>query len=79
MSALIDFEAGKLAELFEQSDDLSIYMFMEKMNSPIDAQSTLISEISSLSHREHSSIAKVIESHGQSALSGRLIPIALKV
>ena len=79
MNALIDFEAGKLAELFEQGDDLSIYMFMEKMNIPIDVQGTLISEISSLSHREHSGIAKVIESHGQSALSERLIPIALKV
>jgi hypothetical protein len=72
MNALIDYEAGKLVELFDQGDDLSIYMFMEKMSIPLDVQGTLINEISALKHRERHSIAKIIESHGQSALSERL-------
>jgi len=72
MNALIEYEAGKLVELFDQDDDLSIYMFMEKMIIPLDVQGTLINEISVLKHRGRHNIAKIIESHGQSALSYRL-------
>ncbi|WP_180961069.1 hypothetical protein [Shewanella sp. GutCb] len=47
-------------------------MFMEKMSIPLDVQGTLINEISVLKHRGRHNIAKIIESHGQSALSDRL-------
>jgi hypothetical protein len=72
MNTLIEFEAAKLADLFDQGDSLAMHMFMENMHMPIDVQNKLMEEISSLNQIDQNSIGKIIENHGQSQLSERL-------
>ncbi|MEC4724751.1 hypothetical protein HWQ46_04210 [Shewanella sp. D64] len=72
MNALVEFEAGKLVDLFDEGDSLNIHMFMDMMKMPYDVQDKLFFEISSLQNVDRSKIAIIIESHGQSILHERL-------
>ncbi|WP_374700130.1 hypothetical protein [Shewanella woodyi] len=72
MNALVEFEAGKLADLFDEGDSLNIHMFMDMMKMPYDVQDKLFFEISSLESLDRSKIEMIIESHGHSILNERL-------
>ncbi|WP_299788548.1 hypothetical protein [uncultured Shewanella sp.] len=72
MNSLVEFEAERLADLFNQGDTLNIYMFMDMMNMPIDVQDRLFTEISSLRNIDKSKVENIIESHGQSIMHERL-------
>ncbi|QFU23332.1 hypothetical protein FM038_014830 [Shewanella eurypsychrophilus] len=72
MNALVEFEAGRLVDLFDQGDTLHIFMFMDKMNMPIDVQDRLFSEISALKYIDKTKVEHIIESHGQSTIHERL-------
>ncbi|QIR14218.1 hypothetical protein [Shewanella aestuarii] len=72
MNTLIEYEASKLADLFDQGDRIAMHMFMENMHMPIDVQNKLMEEISALNHIDQNSIGKIIENYGQSQFSERL-------
>lgn len=72
MNALVEFEAGKLVDLFDEGDSLNIHMFMDMMKMPYDVQDKLFFEISSLQNVDRFKIEMIIESHGQSILHERL-------
>ncbi|ABV36313.1 conserved hypothetical protein [Shewanella sediminis HAW-EB3] len=72
MNTLVEFEAQRLTDLFNQGDTLNIYMFMDMMNMPIDVQDRLFTEISSLRNIDKGKIENIIESHGQSLMDERL-------
>ncbi|AQS38697.1 hypothetical protein Sps_03570 [Shewanella psychrophila] len=72
MNALVEFEAGRLVDLFGQGDTLNIFMFMDMMNMPIDVQDRLFSEISALKYIDKAKVEHIIESHGQSTIHERL-------
>lgn len=72
MNALVEYEAEKLTDLFNQGDTLNIYMFMDMMNMPVDVQDRLFTEISSLRNIDKSKVENIIESHGQSIMNERL-------
>lgn len=72
MNTLVEFEARKLVDLFDQGDILSIHIFMDSMSLPFDVQDKLFSEISALKNPDQHAIAQIIESYGSSSLHEHL-------
>ncbi|UJF23408.1 hypothetical protein [Shewanella sp. OMA3-2] len=73
MNALVEYEANQLMALFGQRDELGMHMFMEHMHIPVDVQDRLINEISILCQLDQHSVGELIEHHGQSLMSERLL------
>ncbi|QSX28784.1 MULTISPECIES: hypothetical protein [Shewanella] len=71
MNALIEYEAGRLANLMLHGDTLGIRLFMEHMHIPLDVQDRLFAEMATLDG-DTSRIASWLETHGQSTMPERL-------
>lgn len=73
MNTLVEYEARKLVDLFGKADHLAMHLFMDDMSMPLDVQDRLICEISALNQIDQQSVGEVIEHHGQSLMSERLL------